>query len=48
MVTAAVLVLAKEQHLIEACAPLLSGLREEGYYLSDGLIQAVLSQVSEG
>jgi predicted nucleic acid-binding protein len=46
--TAAVLVLAKEQHLIEACAPLLSGLREEGYYLSDGLIQAVLSQVSEG
>jgi predicted nucleic acid-binding protein len=47
--TAAVLVLAKEQRLIEACAPLLSALREEGYYvLSDGLIQAVLSQVAEG
>lgn len=46
--TAAVLVLAKEQQLIAACAPLLSALREQGYYLSDGLIQAVLDQVAEG
>jgi predicted nucleic acid-binding protein len=46
--TAALLVLAKERGLIEACAPLLSALREQGYYLSDGLIQAVLSQVGEG
>jgi predicted nucleic acid-binding protein len=48
MGTAAVLVLAKERGLIEACAPLLSALREQGYYFSDGLIQAVLSQVGEG
>jgi predicted nucleic acid-binding protein len=46
--TAAVLVLAKEQQLIAACAPLLSAMREHGYYLSDGLIQAVLEQVAEG
>jgi len=45
--TAAVLILAKEQKLIEACAPLLDALREQGYYLSDALIQAVLRQVSE-
>lgn len=45
--TAAVLVLAREQDLVEACAPLLSALREQGYYLSDDLIQAVLNQVSE-
>jgi predicted nucleic acid-binding protein len=45
--TAAVIVLAREQGLIGACAPLLHALREQGYYLSDGLIQAVLRQVSE-
>ena len=39
---------AKEQQLIGACAPLLSALRERGYVLSDGLIQAVLEQVGEG
>jgi predicted nucleic acid-binding protein len=45
--TAAVLVLAKEQRLIPACAPLLVALREEGYYLSDGLVAAVLAEVGE-
>jgi predicted nucleic acid-binding protein len=45
--TAAVIVLAREQGLIGACAPLLHALREQGYSLSDGLIQAVLRQVSE-
>jgi predicted nucleic acid-binding protein len=45
--TAAVLVLAKEQGLVRACGPLLLALREEGYYLGDGLIAAVLRQVGE-
>ena len=45
--TAAVMVLAKEQRLIPACAPLLVVLREEGYYLSDGLVAAVLAEVGE-
>ncbi len=45
--TAAVMVLAKEQRLIPACAPLLVALREEGYYLSDGLVAAVLAEVGE-
>jgi predicted nucleic acid-binding protein len=45
--TAAVIVLAKEQRLIPACAPLLVALREEGYYLSDGLVAAVLAEVGE-
>jgi len=44
---AAVIVLAKEQRLIPACAPLLVALREEGYYLSDGLVAAVLAEVDE-
>jgi predicted nucleic acid-binding protein len=46
--TAAVLVLAKRQQLIPACAPLLVSLREEGYYLSDGLVATVLAEVGEG
>ncbi|MEB3331946.1 MAG: DUF3368 domain-containing protein, partial [Synechococcaceae cyanobacterium] len=46
--TAAVMVLAKEQRLIPACAPLLVALREEGSYLSDGLVAAVLAEVGEG
>jgi hypothetical protein len=33
--TAAVLVLAKEQPLIPASAPLLAALRDQGYFLSD-------------
>ncbi|MEB3331745.1 MAG: DUF3368 domain-containing protein, partial [Synechococcaceae cyanobacterium] len=45
--TAALMVLAKEQRLIPACAPLLVALREEGYYLSDGLVAAVLAEVGE-
>ncbi len=46
--TAAVLVLARQQQLIPACAPLLVSLRQEGYYLSDGLVAAVLAEVGEG
>ena len=45
--TAAVMVLAKEQRLIPACAPLLVALREKGCYLSDGLVAAVLAEVGE-
>jgi predicted nucleic acid-binding protein len=45
--TAAVLVLAKQQRLIPACAPLLAALREEGDSLSDGLVAAVLAEVGE-
>ena len=45
--TAAVLVLAKEQQLIPACAPLLHNLRQQGYYLSDHVIAAVLHQAGE-
>jgi predicted nucleic acid-binding protein len=45
--TAAVLVVAKQQQLIPACAPLMAALREEGYYLSDGLMAAVLAEVDE-
>jgi len=45
--TAAVLVVAKQQQLIPACAPLMAALREEGYYLSDGLMAAVLAEVNE-
>ena len=33
---------AKQQQLIPACAPLMAALREEGYYLSDGLVAAVV------
>jgi predicted nucleic acid-binding protein len=39
--------LAKERHLVPACAPLLDALREQGYYLSDGLVAAILNQVAE-
>ncbi|MEB3331015.1 MAG: hypothetical protein VKI83_00770 [Synechococcaceae cyanobacterium] len=46
--TAAVLVLARQQPLIPACAPLLVSLREEGYSLSDALVAAVLAEVGEG
>ena len=45
--TAAVLVLAKEQRLIPACAPPLAALKEVGYYFSDGLVAAVLAEVGE-
>ena len=45
--TAAVLVLAKERTLIPACAPLLIALREQGYFLSDGVVAAVLGQAGE-
>jgi len=45
--TAAVLVLAKERGLVKSCKPLLLALREQGYYLSDSLIAAVLKQVGE-
>jgi len=45
--TAAVVVLAKERNLIPACAPLLVALREQGYFLSDGVVAAVLAQAGE-
>ena len=45
--TAAVLVLAKERTLIPACAPLLIALREQGYFLSDGVVAAVLGQAGD-
>ena len=45
--TAAVVVLAKERGLVSSCKPLLLALREQGYYLSDNLIAAVLQQVEE-
>jgi len=38
---------AKQQQLIPACAPLMAALREEGYFLSDGLVAAVLAEVAE-
>ena len=46
--TAAVLVLAKERNLIPACGPLLLALREQGYFLSDALVAAVLAEAREG
>jgi predicted nucleic acid-binding protein len=45
--TAAVLVLAKERNLIPACGPLLVAMRDEGYFLSDALVAAVLHQAGE-
>lgn len=45
--TAAVLVLAKEHGLIPSCAPMLQNLRQQGYYLSDQVIAAVLNQAGE-
>lgn len=47
MGTAAVLVLAKERGLVAACSPLLTALREQGYYLSDALVAAVCKQAQE-
>ena len=38
---------AKQQRLIPACAPLMTALREEGCYFSDGLVAAVLAEVTE-
>ena len=38
---------SKQQQLIPACAPLMAALREEGCYLSDGLVAAVLAEVAE-
>ena len=45
--TAAVLVLAKERGLVSSCRPLLLAMREQGYYLSDGLVAVVLKQAGE-
>jgi len=45
--TAAVLVLAKEHHLVSTCKPLLVAMREQGYFLSDSLIASVLQQCGE-
>lgn len=43
----AVLVLAKERNLIPTCGPLLVAMRDEGYFLSDGLVAAVINQAGE-
>jgi predicted nucleic acid-binding protein len=45
--TAALQVVAKQQRLIPACAPLMAALREEGCYFSDGLMTVVLAEVDE-
>ena len=45
--TAAVLLLAKERGLLKVCSPLLVALRDQGYYLSDALVVAVLKQAQE-
>ena len=45
--SAAILILAKEYKLIDSCAALLGQMHRNGYYLSDELIAAVLSQVNE-
>ena len=45
--TAAALVLAKERNLIPACGPLLLPLREQGYFLSDGVVALVLAEARE-
>lgn len=42
------LVLAKERNLIPACGPLLLALREQGYFLSYGVVAAVLAEAREG
>lgn len=46
--TAAQLVLAKERNLIPACGPLLLALPEQGSFLSDGVVAAVLAEAREG
>lgn len=45
--TAAVLLIARERGLLQSCRPLLETLRQQGYYLSDALLQAVLDQAGE-
>ena len=45
--TAAVLVLAKERNLIQTCGPLLVAMGDEGYFLSDALVAAVINQAGE-
>lgn len=45
--TAGLLLLARRQGLIEAVKPVVSGLREAGYHLSDRLVDAVLRQAGE-
>jgi predicted nucleic acid-binding protein len=42
-----VLVLAKERGLVKVCSPLLIALRDQGYYLSDALVAAILKQAQE-
>ncbi len=45
--TAGILVLAKEQNLIEAVYPLIQELKKAGYYLSDELIKIILKRTGE-
>lgn len=46
--TAALLVLAKERNVIPSCGPLMLALREQGSFLSDGVVAAVLAEAREG
>ena len=46
--TAALVMLAEERNLIPACGPLLLVLHEQGYFLSDGVVAAVLAEAREG
>jgi predicted nucleic acid-binding protein len=45
--TAGVLVRAKKEGLIEAVLPLLNGMRQGGYYLSDKVIEAARLKAGE-
>lgn len=45
--SAAVLLIAKERGLIGAVKPVLEQWREAGYFLSDALLQAVLTKAGE-
>jgi len=45
--TAGVLLLARRTGLLPAVAPVLRALRQEGYFLSDSLIEQILTQAGE-
>jgi predicted nucleic acid-binding protein len=45
--TAGLLLLAKQAHLVDAAKPLLAALSQNGYFLSDRLIEATVAQAGE-
>jgi len=45
--TAGVLLLARRTGLLPAVAPVLRALRQEGYFLSDSLVEQILTQAGE-